>query len=671
MSFTLPSLLRARPMSADKANMLLLLGACALVLLPHAAHLPLWVVPSCAVLMAWRAWVTFRGNRLPPRWLLWPLAALAVAGVILNFRTVFGREAGVAMLALLLALKLLEIRGKRDLFVVLFLCFFLLLASFFQSQSIAAAGLTLIAVIAILTTQVSFQYTGAQPPLMRRLRLGLSIVGLALPLTLVLFVLFPRIEGPLWGLPKDAHGARTGLSETMEPGNISSLARSDAIAFRARFKGKPPDKSRLYWRGIVMGDYDGRTWRPSPAARSARPVRLELHGAPVNYQVTLEPHGKRWLFVLDVPREIPHVDGNPARVTSDLQLLAARPINNRIRYEAVSDVDYLLQPDESPLSLAPWLALPSGFDPRTRELAARLRRASPDAEAAVEAVLRMFREQPFRYTLEPPRLGTHAIDEFLFDTRAGFCEHYAGAFVVLMRAMGIPARVVTGYQGGEINPADGFMAVRQSDAHAWAEIWQHGRGWVRIDPTAAVAPQRIEQNLATVIPPTAFGGLVTFDASRSVLVEQWLRLRQGWEALNNAWNQLVLNYTLDRQRDLLRRLGFERTDWFMLAGLMAAGATLACVLTLLLMTARQQRRDPLAALYDTLCRRMARRGLPRLPHEGPRTYAARLAASDSPLSARERSAVACFLAAYEDVRYGAPDAQVSLASLKALLADCR
>ncbi|HVL74925.1 MAG TPA: DUF3488 and transglutaminase-like domain-containing protein, partial [Noviherbaspirillum sp.] len=508
------------------------------------------------------------------------------------------------------------------------------------------------------------------PSLVRRLRTGAGIVLLALPLTAVLFVLFPRMQGPLWGLPADAHSARTGLSETMEPGNIARLARSEAIAFRARFAGAPPAQSELYWRGIVMGDYDGRTWRPLEMGPS-RPVWVDLRGAPLEYQVTLEPHGKRWLFALDLPRAVPALDENSVLATSDLQLIAAQPINTRVRYDAASHVDYLLQPNEPAAALERWLRLPAGFNPRTRELAARLRASAAGDAARVETVLRMFREQPFRYTLEPPRLGTHVVDEFLFDSRAGFCEHYAGAFVFLMREMGIPARVVTGYQGGEINPADGFMVVRQSDAHAWAEVWLRGRGWVRVDPTAAVAPERVEQNLASLIPPTAFGGLVTLDPSRSMIANQLLRLRHGWEAMNNSWNQWVLNYSPQRQRELLRRFGFSDPDWRTLGLLLGVCLVLAAALTLLLMTLRQKRHDPLEALYETLCRRMARRGMARLPHEGPRAYATRLVGADSSLNGQEKDAVARFLSTYEASRYGAPEHRAPLAQLKTLLAQCR
>jgi transglutaminase-like putative cysteine protease len=665
----------ARPMSKDKADILLLLGSCALVLLPHAGHLPAWVAPVCAILLAWRGWVTFRGNRMPPRWLLLPLALVAMFGVYRTYGTMFGREPGVSMLTLLLTLKLLEMHAKRDLFVVLFLSFFLILASFFYSQSIGTALMTIAAVIAILTTQLSFQYTGIVPPLRQRLRLGATILALAAPLTLVLFLLFPRIQGPLWGMPGDAQTGRTGLSETMAPGNIARLAQSDDIAFRVKFDDAVPEKSRLYWRGIVLGDYDGRTWmQPQRRFRAPRRIAVNLRGAAIHYQVTLEPHGRRWLFALELPEAIPEIPANPAEASPELQLLASHPVDERLRYDAVSHVEFDLQPNESPRALQQWLELPDGFNPRTLEFAARLRRQSAGNVDLVSAVLRHFRQENFRYTLEPPRLGKHVIDEFLFDTRAGFCEHYAGAFVVLMRAAGIPARVVTGYQGGEINPADGFMTIRQSDAHAWAEVWLEKRGWVRVDPTAAVAPNRVEQNLSSVIPPQLLGGLITLDPANSVWFSQWLRLRQNWDAVSNAWNQWVLNYTPDRQKNFFRSLGFDNVDWRSMAALMLICGIAATAIAVAPLLLRQQKRDPFDALYQRLCLRMARRGLPRSPHEGPRAYALRLTAPHSPLPAQTKTALARFLELYETVRYGAASAnagRAELSKLKSLLAECR
>ena len=664
----------ARPMSRDKADTLLLLLSCALVIAPHTSHLPLWVTPACAVMLIWRGWITFHGKRMPPRWLLLPIAVGAMAAVWASYKTFFGRDAGVAMLTLLLTLKLLEMHARRDLFIALFLSDFLILSSFFYSQSIGTAALTIIAMLAILTTQLSFQYTGAVPPLRRRLRQGAMILALAAPLTVTLFLLFPRIQGPLWGLPSDATAGRTGLSDTMSPGNISQLALSDEVAFRVKFADQVPAKPQLYWRGIVLGAYDGRTWTPLKTWQAKHEIHVNLRGAPTRYQVTLEPHGKRWVFALDVPQALPELPGNPTTVTPDLQLLSMQPIHERIRYDAVSHVDYELQSgDAAPAGLHQWLQLPREFNPRTLEMAEQLRSRHAGDQERINAVLRHFHEQEFRYTLEPPPLGHDSVDDFLFTTRAGFCEHYASAFVILMRAMGLPARVVTGYQGGEINPVDGYMEVRQSDAHAWAEVWLKGRGWVRFDPTAAVAPQRVEHNLRAAIPRPAFGGLITLDTDGSALLRNLQRLRQHWNAVTNAWNQWVLNYTPEKQRDFFKSLGFRDVDWRTMALVMTAVGILAATAILLPLTLQQRKRDPVETIYRLLCTRLAQHGFPRALHEGPRDYCRRLTAPDSPLPAAHKAALTRFLAFYETVRYGRPDTLPPsyLKQLKQLSAECR
>lgn len=668
---TLPFFNRtARPMSRDKADALLLLLSCALVIAPHASHLPLWVTPACAALLIWRGWITFHGNRMPPRWLLLPIAIGMMAAVWAHYKTFFGREAGVAMLTLLLTLKLLEMHARRDLFIALFLSDFLILSNFFYSQSIGTAVLTIIAILAILTTQLSFQYSGTVPPLRQRLRHGAMILVLATPLTLTLFLLFPRIQGPLWGLPSDATAGRTGLSDTMSPGNILKLALSEEVAFRVKFADRVPTKQQLYWRGVVLGTYDGRTWTPLKARQSKREIRVNLRGTPTHYQVTLEPHGKHWVFALDVPQALPELPGNPTTVTPDMQLLSLQPINERIRYNAVSHVDYELQPgDAASTDLRQWLQVPRGFNPRTLEMAEQLRNQHAGDQERINAVLRHFREQEFRYTLQPPPLGRDNVDDFLFLTRAGFCEHYASAFVVLTRAMGLPARVVTGYQGGEINPVDGYMEVRQSDAHAWAEVWLKERGWVRFDPTAAVAPQRVERNLGSAIPRPAFGGLITLDTNGGILQH----LRQNWDAVTNAWNQWVLNYTPEKQKDFFKLLGFKDVDWRTMALVMTVVAILAGAAILLPLMLYQRKRDPVEAIYRLLCAQLAQCGFPRAPHEGPRDYCQRLTAAESPLPTAQKGALARFLAFYETVRYGRPDTLPSsyLKQLKQLSAECR
>jgi len=660
----------SRPMSRDKSDTLLLLASCAFVLAPHAQHLPLWIAAVCSALLSWRGWITLRGKRMPPRWLLLPLAVMAMAGAYSTYKTFLGRDAGVAMLVLLLTFKLLEMRAKRDLFVVLFLSFFLILANFFYSQSIASALTAIVAVIALLTTQLSFQYTGVVPPLRRRIGLGAFIVALAAPLTLVLFVLFPRIQGPLWGMPGDAHAGHTGLSDSMSPGAISKLAQSDEIAFRVKFIDPAPAQAKLYWRGIVLGDFDGRTWTQLRRNGASPQLMIRQRGTAIRHQVTLEPSGRPWLFALEMPSAAPTVEGNPSGFSADLQLLASAPIDHRVRYDVSSMIDFDLQPDETESELRNWLTLPAGYNPRALALASRWRRQAKNERQIVNAALGMFRDGQFIYTLEPPPLGRDAVDEFLFTTRAGFCEHYAGAFVVLMRAAGIPARVVTGYQGGETNPVDGYMTVRQSDAHAWAEVWIARRGWVRVDPTAAVAPTRIEQNLRSVIPRRPFGLLALDIGNNSLLAT----LRANWDAVSNAWNQRVLNYNPEKQRNLIRSLGFDDADWRTLTGLMFALGSSVMALIAIPLVMNRRKRDPLLTLYATLSEQMARHGMARAPHEGPRDYAARLAAPRSPLAPDKLAAVTRFLELYEIARYGSTPTvspATIIAQLKAHLAESR
>jgi transglutaminase-like putative cysteine protease len=663
-----------RPPSRDKADTLLLLAACALVLVPHSSHIPGWSAALCGMLLAWRGWITFRGKRMPPRWILVPIAALSVAGVYWSYQTFFGREPGVAMLVLLLGLKLLEMRAKRDLFVVIFLSFFLVLTQFFYSQSILTAVGMFVAVIVLLAAQLSFQYTGIVPPLRQRLLLSAKIFLLAVPLTLVLFILFPRIQGPLWGLPSDAQSGRTGLSNTMSPGNISKLALSEGIAFRVKFlSGAVPGRDKLYWRGPVLGDFDGRTWTPlPPRMNQAGPIAVRPLAPPITYQVTMEPSGQRSLFALELVRDLPRLAGNASRLTPDLQIVSTEPITQRIRYEASSNPDFLLQPDESEQSLRNWLYLPAGYNPRALDYASGLRNRHRQDGDLVNAVLRFFREEKFSYTLEPPALGRNTVDEFLFTTRAGFCEHYSSAFVVLMRAAGIPARVVTGYQGGEINAVDGFMTVRQSDAHAWAEVWLKNRGWVRVDPTAAVAPDRVSRNLSTVIPPRVLGGLITLDRGRSSAWFEGIRsLRQNWDALNNAWNQWVLDYSFAKQQSLLQSLGFANADWRLLAALLSGIGSLVLLLTGLPLVRNRIKTAPIDALYASLCKRMAQRGFARAAHEGPRAYRLRLAQAATDLPEPQKSAVLRFLELYEAARYAPTPAQAGKASHAALIAQLK
>jgi transglutaminase-like putative cysteine protease len=668
---------RLAELPRDKADTLLLLTAALMVLAPHFAHLPVWTsVAVCATLL-WRAAITWRGKRMPPFWLLAPVAVAAMAGVYLSYGTLLGRDPGVAMLALLLAFKLLEMRAKRDLFVVIFLSLFVLLTSFFYSQTMLTALFMAATLVMLLTAQQSFQYTGVVPPLARRLRTSAKLCLLAAPLALLMFIGFPRIQGPLWGLPNDAHSAhsgRSGISDSMAPGTLSSLAQSDEVAFRVRFLDPMPPRSQLYWRSIVLGDYDGRTWTRVPRLRGAQrqDVAISVRGQPVRHEVTMEPTGKRWLALLELTGPHFSVPGFGVRDSEEMEQFMLEPVGRRVRYAASAYLDFQLQATEKPQNLARWLELPDGFNPRTLALARRLRQATPgagaDARLLSQQVLALFNRDTFIYTLQPPLAGRDMVDDFLFTSKAGFCEHYSGAYVVLMRAMGVPARVVTGYQGGELNPLDGYLTVRQSDAHAWAEIWLPGQGWRRVDPTGAVAPERISRNLARALPPVSgfgFGQLIALQNDP----DSWLgQLRFRYAALNNSWNQWVLDYNPNRQQGFLRELGSAFGNW---RG--ASGALLVYALGWLLHWWRQRRPlAPLDALYQAFCRQQARHGYARRPDEGPRSYAQRLRlmpASDEKHAAMER-----FLNVYGALQYGAAEPEsrsASLRTLKTLLPLCR
>jgi len=656
------------PLPRDKQDTLLLMGASLLVLAPHALHLPLWVTLLCGATLAWRATLTLLGRRLPPGILLIPIAALAMAGVLATYKTMLGKDAGVAMLVLLVAFKMLEMHARRDLFVVVFLCFFLVLTNFFYSQSIGTALLMLASLVTLLTAQLSFQLTGAVPPLRRRLLMGGKMLALAAPLAAGAFVLFPRIDGPLWGMPDDARSGKTGLSDTMAPGQMANLAQSEETAFRVRFDGPAPAQTQLYWRGPVLGSFDGQVWTRVPRPpRSAHPqsLSIEVAGSPLRYQVTQEASNARWLFALELPRVLPSLPDRAVMLSREFEIQASAPLTQRVRYELSSYVRYGLQAEGELQNRAQWLLLPYGRNPRALAEGRRLRQEA-DPATRVTTVLRRFAGENFVYTLQPPPLpGPDGIDDFLYGSRAGFCEHYAGAFVFLMRAAGVPARVVTGYQGGEMNPIDGYLTVRQSDAHAWAEVWLQGRGWVRVDPTAAVSPARIQQSLAGALPgPAPFGiaglGRLVQPDPDSLLG----RVRYMIGAANNGWNQWVLNYTPQRQHSLVDSLRRRLLDWRN-AALLALGALLLLAVWKM---SQRRRRDPVDALYSALCQRLAQLGVARAPDEGPTAYAARIAAAG--LSQGVAAAAGEFLRRYSAYRYGPQAAQANpAASLLPILKD--
>ncbi len=613
-----------------------LIGSLALVVAPHALRAPWWLTLLTLCLYGWRVYFVLNRAPLPSRWFILGIALVAMLGVWFEQRTLFGRTPGIMLLMMFSGLKLLETRTHRDAAVAAFLGYFLIITNFLYTQSIGTALLMCVAVFFLTASMIGF--SAPQRPPRENLRTAGLLIGHALPVALVLFLLFPRVQGPLWGLPQDAYAGMSGLSDTMAPGNLSKLVLSDAIAFRAEFEGAPPPQRFLYWRGPVLWDFDGRTWRAGPAILT--PYSPPESGGPsYKYGVVLEPHNREWLFALETAATLPE----RARFTADGQVLAQFPVRNRMRYDMTSIATAQHRSEELPTVLRRALRLPAQFNPRATALAQEWRAdGAADTEVLARA-LAFLRAGNFLYTLEPPLLKEHSVDDFLFESKQGFCEHFASAFVFLMRAAGVPARVVMGYQGGDVNPVDRIITVRQSEAHAWAEVFLRGRGWVRVDPTGATSPVRVDAGLARAMPDTS---ALPFLMRPEF---EWLRgVRHQWEAATHKWNVWVLGYNPDRQRDLFAYVGIPDADWraltatlFTLLGIMTA-ALLAWSLR------RLGRADPVQKAWRAFCAKLAARGVERKAHEGPRDYAIRAARA---LPAY-RGAILRIGALYIGLRYG-------------------
>ncbi len=635
----------------DRAALNWLLASSVLAVAPLGAWLPLWLPAVAALLLFWRFAHARRGWPIPGRWLRVALTLLVLFAVYRQFGTLFGRNAGLALLVLLLALKLFELKRLRDYMLCVLLLYFLIAGSFLYAQTLWLALYQLAALTVCSATLVRL----TQPDL-GGARAALTLAGVLLlkaaPLVLVLYLLFPRIQGSLWGMPLDAYGALSGLSEEMHPGSVNYLSQSEEVVFRAAFEGERPASGALYWRALVLWDSDGHGWLRGPAP--GWPAQsYAASGPPSAYTVTLEPGGKPWLPALDLPVAAPE----RVRLSPAFTLELGAPLRERRQYRLLSYTNYqtrALQPAERERALR----LPSDASARMHALAREWRAAAREDDAeVVRAALGHFRRENFVYTLEPPLLGDDPVDEFLFDTRRGFCEHYTSAFVTLMRAAGVPARVVLGYQGGELNPAGGYLIVRQSDAHAWAEVWLAGRGWVRVDPTSAVAPERIEYGAPALRRLHSRGlgfGRLPPEALRLALQLGWLEglTRHGrlaWDSMNDAWNRWVPGYSEQRQHDLLRDLGIETPTGSVLVGLL--GLLALGVLATLAFFMRRARpvRDPVQTLYRVYCRKLGRAGLERAPHEGPLDFARRCAGARTDLE----PAIERINRLYLGLRYGA------------------
>ncbi len=613
---------RWRHLPREARDTLFQLAVIAWTIAPHTLHLAPWCSALAAVILLVRARLAISGAALPSRWTLAAILVLAIVLTLVSEGTLLGKEAGVTLLVALMALKTLELRARRDALVVFLLGFFLVLTNFLYSQSPLVAGAMLVAVWGLLSALALAHMPVGVPSLWSAGRVAARSALWGLPVMLVLFLLFPRI-GPLWGLPGDA-GGRTGLSGSMELGGVAELANDDSIAMRLRFIDGAPPGEAMYFRGPVLTRFDGRTWtriehpEPEPAP--------ELLGRPLRYELMLEPSRLPALPLLELagsdPAYTPQAHGFSLRLRPDQQWVADRPLDTRIAMTVQAWTHYRYGPRDSDETLREALALAPAQNPRTRQWASELRRRpelrSADARTLAAAVLGHIRAAGYVYTLAPGAYtSADAIDEFWLDRRQGFCEHFASAFVVVMRVLGVPARIVTGYQGADPVTVDGWHIVRQSNAHAWAEVWQAGAGWMRVDPTAAVAPDRIRLGRSLVPTPGLVAG--TLNTVSPALAAQ---LRGLWERVDQRWNDWVLNYSRSRQFDILEALGMQEPDWRDLATVLALLLGVASLAGAAWALWDRWRQDPWQRLQRQVAQRLARLGVAVAAHEPPRSRAA-------------------------------------------------
>lgn len=638
-----------------------LLAVLLLVVAPHLTRFPPWLAAAVILIGLWRAVAALRQWPLPAKWLKIGLVLVAFAGVNFSYGRLNGQQGGTALLIIMLALKLLEMRSRRDVLVVVALCYFTMMTHFLFSQEIWTVLYLLACAISVTALLIESNHAGGLPPKIS-LRLSGSLVLQALPLMLALFVLFPRVPGPLWGLPADAGAARSGISDVMSPGDISRLIQSNEVAFRVRFEGEPPPMNLRYWRGPVYWYFDGRVWRApfrgddyfSPANRNRllnayQSASAELSGNPVRYEITLEPHRQNWLFALDLPS--PDALPEDSQLTGYYQLVSRDLVKEIKRYQLVSYPQFRLETDMGEKWRRSGTRLPEGRNPRAQALAQRWRAEGLNDEQMVNRALRYFREEPFVYTLEPPALGADMVDDFLFGTRRGFCEHYASSFAVLMREADIPTRVVAGYQGGERNDVGDYYVVRQSDAHAWNEVWIAGAGWLRVDPTAAVAPSRIESGLSSAISASELPDFLRRGVGSGLLYWR-LRASVAWDYANVAWDRWVIAFNPESQMQLLRNVGLH--DWegmvLTLTVIITVFMTLMGLLVLRQMRTRQPS-DPALRVWHRAVRRLETLGHLQRPDEGPRDFVNRVLQQRPELTPALNSLLQAYLAA----RYLAPE----------------
>lgn len=628
---------------------LLLLAGIHLSASPLYSRMPLAILLLIAALSLWQFYLIRQRRKNPGKLIQMLVIFISFATVLYSYGHIFGQQPGIALVTLMTVLKLFETKNARDCYIIIYSAFFIIASNFFHSQSLWLILYVFLVVIFLVAILITLSDKLKSLPLKNHLLLASRFVLYAIPLMLILFILFPRIPGPLWGLPDDAFTSKTGLSEEMSPGDINRLISSSAIAFRVKFDKEAPPHRQRYWRGAVLSLYDGKTWRRSDAPDSAQAnIRYENDSKNIfDYRITLEPTNLKWLLSL----EYPEVYDSPGKhktykVNREAMLITRNKISNVINYTVTSETtarnQALFEQEDHKNRL-----LPIDRNQQTVQLAKDLFRSSNfDTRRYIDAVLGHFRNNNFIYTLNPDLLGEDAMDDFLFTSRRGFCEHYASAFTYLMRAAGIPARVVIGYQGGKMNPLDDYMIVRQSDAHAWSEVWLNDH-WQRVDPTAAVSPERVEQGVLHA--GLEAGKLPLMLMSQNQFFKNAAFL---YDSFQNSWNHWVIGFDQKKQSDLLRSLGFEDAKTSNLILLLVICLTIAgSIIGWFILTHNAAEKDPVQHYYKRFCMKLKRYGLPRRLNEGPVDFEKRIH-NERELSINTQHDMAFIFKAYRTLHYG-------------------
>lgn len=605
-----------------------LLLAQLLVILPHLPYQPFWMIGLWLGCAGWRLRVFRMQAGFPSTWAKLSLMLACGVGIVVSMGTQFSVEMASTLLLAAFMLKVVEMRTMRDALVVVFLGLFTVGTTYLFDEGLLAALYSLLPITALLTALVALQQQrGEGRSRWAPAQVVAKLLLQATPLMLLLFVLFPRMA-PLWGLPQVAPGAVSGLADQVAPGDIARLAQSRSVAFRATFSGSQPSQEALYWRAITFERYDGRRWLRGPTAAHSLTPHWQKQGTGLDYSIIMEPTNRPWLFSLDVPVA---QEGWPrvGRLMADYHLERRRPVNKTLMYQLQSWPQALREPDGLPAPVQTRsLDLPASGNPQTRTWVAQLQQeAGNDQGRLVSLLLAHFRTQGYRYTLEPPPLGTDSIDDFLFSTRAGFCSHYASAMTFALRVAGIPARIVGGYQGGRYQNEGDYLLVRQLDAHAWVEYWQQGQGWVRVDPTFAVVPERIQLGMEAAAArwQEAASAENNPDNTWGRLTPSWLdQLQSLWEQVDYGWQRWVLGYQAQEQQRFLQRW-FGRLDWYQLGVLLVLGAVLIVSGVAAGMFWRRRSLDPVQRQFLRYERWLSRRGLKRRPGEAPQAFAERAA----------------------------------------------